>query len=119
MLVALWVVGFEVGPGLHVGFHDVWVGHQHQSQHQSAPAEPGHAHGPGADHQHQAAPERDRDPDHGEQTVAHRGVASFGAPPPILVPAPACAGPIEPPAAVVERPPETRRITARQRGPPA
>lgn len=67
---AVWVGGFEVAPFLHVVDHARLAPHAHAE-------EPAHCHG-GACHEHEdEAP----DPEHGDGSLAHRGLAAHSAPP--------------------------------------
>lgn len=120
ILVALWGVGFELAPGLHVGLHGRWGDHHHETVRFDDHGHDHHLAAAGHHHHHdtEPAPEREQ-PDHGAGSVAHRGLAALGAPPPILIPGPALAGPSDVPGIAAERPPATSRVTARQRGPPA
>ncbi len=66
--LAVWCGGFEVAPFLHVVDHDRIGAHEHAD----------HCHG-GACHEHDGdgAP----DPEHGDGSLAHRGLAASTAPP--------------------------------------
>ncbi|MGE0785483.1 MAG: hypothetical protein AB7S26_07335 [Sandaracinaceae bacterium] len=106
--LAIWIAGFEVGPFVHVAFHDRLAAHHHDGEE--------HTHAVGADgwrshasseHTHDAparagrkrsAPRRAHapTPSHGAHSLAHRGVAAFAIPiglPPL--PPPDEAGPLE------------------------
>ncbi|MBT8495652.1 MAG: hypothetical protein KJO07_21570 [Deltaproteobacteria bacterium] len=97
----LWVFGFELVPNLHVGFHDLLAAHSHGGSEAAAehygfkgPRTAGrkgprkqrraHSHGDGdhGDHAHDHDDSHDS-PEHGEGSLAHRGLATL-APPPAL-----------------------------------
>lgn len=100
MVLGIWGLGVELGPGLHVAFHDLLEAHHHEGD-----APEGHH----DDHD---------DPDHGSNSLAHKHLAVLAAPPP----------PHIPPAEVVDEllladlaapaPRSRRPRTVRQRGPP-
>ncbi len=87
VLVALWIVGFEVFPVLHNVFHDAFGHHHHAGDAHE------HDHGHGAEDKHgHWAPEVPADPprdgagrsrdDHGAHALAHRSLAAAPTPPP-------------------------------------
>ncbi|HWB80473.1 MAG TPA: hypothetical protein VG755_36160 [Nannocystaceae bacterium] len=120
----LWVLGFELLPGMHIGMHGELPAHVHGV---------GHDHDHVADHEHDDADHDHRefadvdassgafagDRDHGDHELLHRGIAAL--PPPLAIP------PIHDAAFVqLERVRESRTqlgarvpTTVRARGPPA
>ncbi|MCG8421627.1 MAG: hypothetical protein MJE77_27215 [Proteobacteria bacterium] len=95
---ALWVLGFEVAPNLHIGFHDLFADHHHGDSHTE-----------------------DRDgnsPDHGDGSIEHRGVAILEAPPPPVIPQAVAVERLIHHEAVADAPYERRPVTIRGRGPP-
>lgn len=139
LAVLLWLGGFELGPAVHVAFHDLWAPHGHEGDpHPHEHATP-RAHGdfdglarlhtvfatfeaarrPRRKHR-ETAPglETDRGPGHGAHALAHRHLAAQT--PAVAmpaVPAPRFAGLLprpRPPIAVLSR----RRGRPRARAPP-
>jgi hypothetical protein len=99
-VLAIWGLGVELAPGLHVALHDLLEAHHHEGD------EAGHHDDP-AD-----------DPDHGSNSLAHKHVALLAAPPPPRIPPLAVVGE-EPPLEPRAGPPRSRRPAwVRQRGPP-
>ncbi|MEM6295418.1 MAG: hypothetical protein AAGA54_29360 [Myxococcota bacterium] len=90
ILVALWIVGFEVFPVLHTAFHDAF-GHHH---HAGDAHDHGHDHGHGDEDEHgHWVPEVPDDPaqdgagsedddGHGAHALAHHTLAAAPTPPP-------------------------------------
>jgi hypothetical protein len=141
LFAALWVLGFELGPGLHMALHDRLARHQHGHVHHDDSGHGhghgrghahghGHGHGHGHDHDRGEGDDHDRgegergsgggqdDPQHGEGSLAHRGVAALDPPPPPDLPAVL-------PSAIAPRPLEpitaarsARPLVVRGRGPP-
>ena len=119
----LWVLGFELLPGVHIGMHGVLPAHVHGAFHEHDDA---HEHEHTGDHDHPEFADVDAatgastlDPDHGDHELLHRGIAALQ--PPLAIP------PIHDAAFVqLERVRESRAqlgarapTTVRVRGPPA
>jgi hypothetical protein len=108
--VALWLLGFELAPNLHLGFHGELPDHSHRSAHapgehhespDAAHHEHHHEHGHGEHHHHGAVDHHDDfdvvvaprpavadgpavssiDLGHGDHDLLHRGVAALPPPP--------------------------------------
>jgi hypothetical protein len=99
-VLVLWGLGVELGPGLHVAFHDLLEHHHHDGQ-------------PHGDHE-----EDDDDPDHGSQSLAHRHLAILAAPPPPRIPPREVVDVVAAVAPRAQRPRSRSPETIRQRGPP-
>jgi hypothetical protein len=139
----LWMIGFELVPSVHVGFHDWFGDHQHgavaQHEHDHEADHVGHGHGHGhghgakAGHHHHAdqpdplddeieddpTQSRVSTPGHGEHSLAHRGIAAIDPPPaqPRVMAAPLRLAAYILPAG--QPPRNAQPTTVRSRGPPS
>jgi hypothetical protein len=110
---AVWLLGFEAAPVLHVAQHADLAPHAHGS----APAHAhGHAH-EGGPHRHDAAPEPE--PEHGEGSLLHRGLAAHTAPPAVPEVDPPWSVTVLPRVEAPAAPPAPDPTPPRARGPPA
>jgi hypothetical protein len=101
LALAVWTIGFEIGPTVHVALHEYLAPHEHEDHDAPPPYR-------AADH-----------PAHGHHSLAHHGLATLVPGIILFAPAPLPAGPYEPPA-----PPDVRIAVAtpevvRSRGPPS
>lgn len=100
LVSVVWLLGFELTPNLHIGLH-AWLEHHHH----------------GDDDVHH---EHDEDePDHGAQSIEHRGLAVLGAPPPPHIPLVLRLEVSEPPPTNINPPRDRRPLSIRGRGPPS
>ena len=104
--LVVWVVGFELVPGLHLLLHEYLSAHDHGPVVRTGPSKSaekrtasatshhdGHRHD-GVSHSHEGAPAGDHaprpdspapsDPDHGANSLAHRMLAAVETPPPAV-----------------------------------
>jgi hypothetical protein len=90
----VWILGFEVGPAIHVGLHEQLGPHAHDGDEIEGGQAFGRFDHSDAEHEDEHGGERDRhldpwSPEHGEHSVAHRslatiaGVLDLWSPPPI------------------------------------
>jgi hypothetical protein len=100
-VLVVWGLGVELGPGLHVAFHDLLEHHHHDGQ-------------PHGDHHE----DDDDDPDHGSQSLAHRQLAILGAAPPPRIPPLEVVDIVSAAAPRAQRPRSRSPECVRQRGPP-
>jgi hypothetical protein len=101
--IALWLLGYEWLPGLHVALHESLAAHDHD-------------HDRDHDHDHDHAPEPD--PDHGDHSIAHRGVASLEAVAIVFAPPVFRVEILAPPALPAGPARSTAPRVLRSRGPP-
>jgi hypothetical protein len=66
LAIALWVLGFEVAPNLHLGLHDLIAPHTHGGAVAQHDDDHGHEHHQDADHHHDGAHHHDAEPAHAE-----------------------------------------------------
>ena len=129
-LCLVWIVGFELGPWLHVALHDHLAPHHHTAlgtviDDHDRDAEVDE-HGV-ATTDHAAAPHHAADPyahlraalAHGAHSLEHHGVAVPPPAPPVLHPLPVDRRPILVAAVVAIAPLQTPVAHARARGPPS
>jgi hypothetical protein len=92
--VLAWLAGFEIGPGLHIGLHDLFAHHRHDGDRGDGPT------------------------DHGRHSVAHRAAATIAAGPVLWLPPPLAARATPAPEQPVLRDSLAAPLVLRARGPP-
>lgn len=100
VVLGIWGLGVELGPGLHIALHDLLEAHHHEGD------------APHGEH------EDEDDPDHGSNSLAHKHLAVLAAPPPPHILPLRIVGELPAPDQAEEPPRSQCPACVRQRGPP-